>query len=191
MTPLVREWRLVACLLLLSTLLVTARSIAIGWEIDATATVTRVVDGDTFIVASLGRVRLADIDTPEVGQSGAREAMEYLTLLVHRKLVLLDIDDTRGKDRYGRVVAVVYLRHNVTHLLNVNEALLSAGLANLADFPNEFDPATWTLYVEASAAVGPAAKTSAAMWMAGIAVMGTVTLGVVILSQRFRGGSRP
>lgn len=42
---------------------------------------------------------------------------------------------------------MVYVRHNATHLLSVNEALLQAGLVVVWDFPNEFDSYTWPLYV--------------------------------------------
>lgn len=34
-----------------------------------------------------------------------------------------------------------------TTLLNVNQALLKAGHADVVDFPNEFHPATWALRV--------------------------------------------
>jgi hypothetical protein len=57
------------------------------------------------------------------------------------------VDDVHGTDRYGRWVCVVYVRHNATHLLNVNEALLERGVAVLDDFPNQFNPGDWTLYV--------------------------------------------
>ena len=40
---------------------------ALAWDSDARTTVTRVIDGDTFDSSLIGRVRLADIDTPEVG----------------------------------------------------------------------------------------------------------------------------
>ncbi len=117
-----------------------------GWEIDATAFVTSVIDGDTFDSDSLGRVRLADIDTPESGEPGAWEAMIYLTSMIQRRSVYLDIDDLYRTDRYDRVVAVVYVRHNATHLLNVNKALWQTGLAKLVDFRNEFSPSMWRLY---------------------------------------------
>ncbi len=118
-----------------------------GWEVDATAFVIRVIDGDTLHAARLGVVRLADIDTPEVGEPGAREATNYLTSLVQGRQVYLDVDDLDRTDRYGRIVAIAYVRHNATHLLNVNQALLEAGLARLDDHRNEFDPRTWTRYV--------------------------------------------
>lgn len=122
---------------------------AAAWEIDATATVDRVIDGDTFDTVEEGRVRLADIDTPDVGEPGAKAATEFLTDLILGREVHLDIDDVYEIDRYGRLVAVTYVRHNATHLLNVNKALLEADLAVVWDFPNEFDPAEWTLYVYA------------------------------------------
>lgn len=137
----------VLCVLLLVTLGASDGAALAGWEIDTTATATRVIDGDTFDAVPVGRVRLADINAPEVGQPGAREATAYLTFLVHRKLVYLDIDDIHGSDRYGRVVAVVYVRHNATHLLNVNAALVDAGHARVWEFPKKFDPATWSLFV--------------------------------------------
>ncbi len=120
---------------------------ALAFENDATGNVYHVVDGDTIDVASFGRIRLADIDTPEVGQAGYQEAKDYTTSLVLNKQVYLDVDDLYGKDRYGRWVCVVYVRHNGTHLLNVNEALLEQGVAALDDFPNQFNPQDWTLYV--------------------------------------------
>lgn len=137
----------VLCVLLLSALGASDGAALAGWEIDATATATRVIDGDTFDAVPVGRVRLADVDAPEIGQLGSREATAHLILLVHRTLVYLDIDDAHGTDRYGRVVAVVYVRHNATHLLNVNAALVSAGHARMWDFPNEFDPTLWNAYI--------------------------------------------
>ncbi len=40
-----------------------------SWEIDETGTVYNIVDGDTVDVTSVGRIRLADIDCPESGES--------------------------------------------------------------------------------------------------------------------------
>ncbi len=39
-----------------------------AWEIDSTGTAYYIVDGDTLDVTSVGRIRLADIDTPESGE---------------------------------------------------------------------------------------------------------------------------
>jgi hypothetical protein len=62
--------------------------------------------------------------------------------------VYLDTDQKSGRDPYGRLVAVAYVRFNSTHYLNVNKALLVQGVALEDDFTNnEFSPSTWTLYV--------------------------------------------
>ena len=112
--------------------------------------VTRVIDGDTFDSSPLGRVRLADIDAPEPGEPGSEEAADLLVSLVLAKEVFLDIDDVYGTDIYGRFVCVVYVRHNATHLLNVNKALLDTGVVIVSHYNNEFTPYSWTLYVQSS-----------------------------------------
>lgn len=123
-----------------------ARTVA-GWEIDSTATVTRVIDGDTFDSDPAGRIRLADIDAAESDEPGYAEARDYLSGLIEDRLVYLDVDDVYVTDPYNRIVAVVYVRHNATHLLNVNRALLDGGFAIVSDYANEFDPASWSPYV--------------------------------------------
>lgn len=45
-------------------------------------------------------------------------------------------------DNYGKLVCVVYVEYNSTHLVNVNNAMLDEGLAVLDDYPNEFDSYT-------------------------------------------------
>ncbi len=183
-------------LLLLGLLVVTLVNVSgtsdYGWEIDEVATVTRVVDGDTFDAAPVGRIRLADINTPEVGRLGAREATDHLSSLIRNRRVYLDVDDLYGSDVYGRVVAVVYVRHNATHLLNVNEALLEAGLARVADFPNEFDPRTWTLYTGYPTSGGPLAEATEASPMAVMAVI-AVAMAIIslVLLRRRRTGHPP
>ena len=107
-------------------------------EIDKTAVVSRVIDGDTFDTASGDRVRLADVDAPEKGESGYYDARDFLISLVYNKRVYLDIDDIYGTDKYGRVVCVVYVEYNSTHFKNVNKALLVGGYAVIKNFHNEF-----------------------------------------------------
>jgi endonuclease YncB( thermonuclease family) len=115
-------------------------------EINATCTVTYVIDGDTFDCESVGRVRLDDINAPELDQTGGQEAKNALRELVLYKRVYLDIDDLEPRDKYGRVVAVVYVRFNETHLLNVNKWLVEKGYAEIWDFNNESNPSKWRLY---------------------------------------------
>lgn len=122
----------------------------LGVEADLVAYVYHVVDGDTFDCFPCGRVRLADVNTPEVGEGGYGEAREALTRLVLNKRVYLDVDDLYVMDRYNRLVAVAYVEYNSTHLLNVNRWLLVNGFAKIADYPNEFNPRDWGLYVKTS-----------------------------------------
>ncbi len=114
-------------------------------EIDAEGYVTNVVDGDTLDVSNFGRIRLADIDAPESYENGYDEAKNYLRDLVDNKLVYIDKDPEQVS--YGRFVCVIYMQWNSTHLLNVNKAILTEGVAEIWDYPNEFNPSTWTLYV--------------------------------------------
>lgn len=68
-------------------------------------TVTRVIDGDTFETSSRKRpVRLANVDTPEVGTTGAAEAKAALARLILGKEVSID---TKARDSYNRAVAKV------------------------------------------------------------------------------------
>ena len=73
-------------------------------------TATRIIDGDTFELASGDIVRLICIDTPEEGKEGYEEATDFLFSLVYHKEVRLekDIDD---KDKYGRLLRYVYVRN--------------------------------------------------------------------------------
>lgn len=133
---------------------------------EALASVARVVDGDTIVVEILEaykerygnlagareRVRLADVDAPELGTPEGEASRAFLRdILPPSRSVLLDIDDLRVRDRHGRIVAVVLIPHNETHLLNLNLLLALSGRADIVDHPNEFDPRGWGLYVEASA----------------------------------------
>jgi micrococcal nuclease len=118
-----------------------------GVEIDVTAVVKRVVDGDTFDAFPVGRVRLADIDAPELGTAEGDASRIALERLILGKTVYLDVDDLYVVDRYNRVVAIAYIRYNDTHLLNVNKWLVDNGYARVVDYPNEFKPSAWTLYI--------------------------------------------
>jgi len=118
--------------------------------------VTRVVDGDTFYVAGLPeRVRLADVNAPELSTAEGQRAKAALEALLLGRRVCLDIDDLYKTDRYGRYVAVAYLDYNETHWLNVNQWLVERGYAEYRDYPNEFRP-PWPLYVPKSATRTPA-----------------------------------
>ena len=67
------------------------------------AKVAKVLDGDTFETASGKRVRLANVNAPEVGKPGADEATAKLRELIDEKNVRINPVGTS----YGRVVADV------------------------------------------------------------------------------------
>jgi endonuclease YncB( thermonuclease family) len=131
------------------------------YGIEVYGAVVKIVDGDTIDVrifsvykdrySSLNgtviRVRLADINAPELGTPEGEEAKRVLASILSGKYVYLDIDDLYIYDRYGRIVAIVYLPINTTHLLNINLWLVQKGYARAIDYPNEFNPSTWKLYI--------------------------------------------
>ncbi|MBD3215498.1 MAG: hypothetical protein GF311_23005, partial [Candidatus Lokiarchaeota archaeon] len=119
-----------------------------AWEIDDDGYVNYIVDGDTFDVTSVGRIRLADINCPELGDPGADEATQFLTSLIYNKDVFIDIDDIYGTGPYGRIIAVVYVYYDDNYFQNINQALLDAGHAVITDYDNEFNPYTWDILVE-------------------------------------------
>ena len=137
-----------------------------GIEVDATCSVVRVIDGDTFVCVltevsdgfeSLQpglevRVRLADINTPELRpepEPGALEATSMLASLLRNGTVYLDIDDFHVYDKYGRVIAVVLAPYNSSHLVNVNKLLISEGLADVWEHDNQWNIMETPLYVPA------------------------------------------
>lgn len=73
-------------------------------------TVERVVDGDTIVFnvgdAKNERVRLADIDTPELDQPWGEEAKAALKVWAENRKAEIRIVDT---DRYGRLVATLWI----------------------------------------------------------------------------------
>ncbi len=97
-------------------------------------TVTRVIDGDTFHCipekppssAKVHKdntisVRMRGIDAPEKRQAFGEEARLSLKELIGGKIVKLDVKDI---DRYGRVVAYVWLGN-----ININLEQVKRGMA--------------------------------------------------------------
>lgn len=79
-------------------------------------TVTRVIDGDTFLTKSRKHpVRLANVDAPEKGRKGGRKATQKLRNLIQGKKVEVR---TVALDTYGRSVANVKRGH-----ISVNKAM--------------------------------------------------------------------
>lgn len=105
-----------------------------------TATVTRVVDGDTLDLAFADgrseRLRLIGVDTPEtvhptIGEEpGGREASDFTKTALAGKTVLVEFD-VEERDRYGRLLGYVY----TTDGAMFNAVLVDRGLAEVATFP--------------------------------------------------------
>jgi endonuclease YncB( thermonuclease family) len=112
-----------ACLLALAAGSADARPAATG-------TVAQVVDGDTIRLAGGQRVRLVQIDAPELGQGEchAHEARTTLSrLLPAGTRVRLETDPRLDAvDRYGRTLAYVFKGRE-----NVNHALVLRGAASV------------------------------------------------------------
>jgi endonuclease YncB( thermonuclease family) len=99
-----------------------------------------VVDGDTIDVDGVGRIRFVGVNTPERGQPGYQVAKDFVKSQCLGKTVGLDIDDAKHYDKYGRVLAVVYVGNT-----NLNAELLKRGYAEVMYIPpSEFNPYTWT-----------------------------------------------
>ncbi len=108
--------------------------VAQSFALTIDCTVTRVLDGDTFhclpekpvIGAKIHKdgtisVRLRGIDAPEKRQAYGVDAQQSLKSMIGGKTVKLDVKDI---DKYGRVVAYVWLGK-----LNVNLEQVKRGMA--------------------------------------------------------------
>lgn len=127
--------------------------------------ITKVVDGDTVVIAVGGRrehVRLIGIDTPETKDPrtpvecfGAEASARTAELLPPGTEVRL-VSDVEQRDRYDRLLAYVY---RVSDELFVNLALATEGFADqLTIAPNVAHNA------EFRAAVGEARREQRGLW---------------------------
>ncbi len=106
-------------------------------------TVLRLVDGDTIHVELGGRVekvRYIGINTPELHhprrgeEPGGREAREANRRLVEGRAVRLE-PDVQQRDRYGRLLAYVWVRREDGGEVMVNAELLRLGYAQVMTIP--------------------------------------------------------
>ena len=90
--------------------------------------IKRVVDGDTVHVFSKGevlKVRLVEIDTPEMDQPHGQEAKEYLENLLKDGYINLDIS---GTDIYKRKLGRIYWKEK-----DINRLMVKSGHAWVYD----------------------------------------------------------
>ncbi len=93
----------------------------------SSATVERIIDGDTLVLRGGARVRLLQIDAPESGEEcyAAASTRELARLAPAGAGVVLEADPQLDRvDRYGRL-----LRYIHTGRLNVNVELVRRGAA--------------------------------------------------------------
>jgi micrococcal nuclease len=105
------------------------------------ATVARVIDGDTIVVSLGGRderVRLIGIDTPETVspvkpvQCYGKQASNHTKALLPPGTAVRLVRDVEARDVYGRLLAYVYRRSDG---LFVNLELATDGFASLLTYP--------------------------------------------------------
>jgi len=117
--------------------------IACGGEMVAHATVSRVIDGRTFVLGDGREVRLAAIEVPplprprqsgsapDASGPGGAASKDALDALVGGDEVVLRQADA-GVDRYGRMVAYAYAIRDGEELFAQGE-LIASGFARVAD----------------------------------------------------------
>jgi endonuclease YncB( thermonuclease family) len=151
------KWQLIIILLYIFLILIT--STALAAQDEAHGIVTNVVDGDTFdvtiekadprITYSVERIRLSDVDSPEMNTAQGPAARDFTFAVLMNKRVYLDIDDKsgNGRDTYGRLICVAYLTGFYGQPLAMpcfNRLLVDSGHATLDNYTNnEFDPQDW------------------------------------------------
>ena len=129
--------------LLLLALLVCGCTTHHAAATDGTATVARVIDGDTIVVRIAGseeHVRLLGIDTPETHKQDTPvecfgpEASDRMNALLPAGTTVRLVRDVEARDRYGRLLAYVYRDRDG---LFVDLAMVTDGYAGpLAIGPN-------------------------------------------------------
>ena len=84
----------------------------------------RVIDGDTIRAEAKGKeikIRLVEIDAPEMNQPFGAQSKNFLNRLLYEKDVTLI---AQGEDRYGRVLGNLF-----SNELNVNMLMVKFGFA--------------------------------------------------------------
>lgn len=89
------------------------------------ATVNRIIDGDTFEIRSGEKVRLLGINAPEITDIYGKEAKQYLTEIISGKSIELKTDNiSNDKDRYNRL-----LRYAIIEGIDINKKMITDGFA--------------------------------------------------------------
>ena len=92
------------------------------------ATVTKIIDGDTFVLSNGGTVRLLGLDTPETGEPFAQKAKIFAEIVLNGKQVRIETEK-QAEDKYGRLLAYIFVNGKL-----YNELVLQKGLAGIYFF---------------------------------------------------------
>ena len=120
------EWKRAA--VFLAVVLVVSNGYWV-WRMREQMKVTRVIDGDTFVIKTGERVRLIGLDAPEMGMCGSEEATKQLSDSVLNKIIKIDRET---RDSWGRRLGMVYAGE-----INVNLELVKSGWARYDNFSDE------------------------------------------------------
>jgi micrococcal nuclease len=122
-------------LLLLLFALVSQRQISLLPKGSKSALkVVKVVDGDTVVLSDGRTLRYIGVDTPERGQPFYEAAKNFNRKLVLGRVVELEFDIERY-DRYGRLLAYVFVRDAKGKRIFVNAELIRNGFAKVYTKP--------------------------------------------------------
>jgi len=108
----------------LNILLLTLQSSLVFSEFKFQQTVVKVVDGDTIHLQNKRgnyKLRLTEIDAPEINQPYGLDSKEYLIKLLKDEKVDVNI---LGEDRYGRYLGRLYLNGQ-----DINKLMIIDGMA--------------------------------------------------------------
>ncbi|UCE26377.1 MAG: thermonuclease family protein [Candidatus Coatesbacteria bacterium] len=124
------RWLLVAVFLFAALGLISSRlDLNRLWGADY-----EVLDGDTIWMKDRGKIRYIGIDTAEYGELYYDEATGYNEALLARGDIVLEFD-VETRDKYGRLLAYVFIEEDEGKRVFVNEEMVRAGLATTLDIP--------------------------------------------------------
>ncbi|AJC86073.1 thermonuclease family protein [Campylobacter sp. RM16704] len=88
------------------------------------AKIINILDGDTIeaqFYEKKHKIRLFGIDAPENDQAYGKTSMQFLSTIILNKEVILNI---KGEDKYGRILAILYLKDR-----DINQVMVKNGFA--------------------------------------------------------------
>ncbi len=134
---------IIVYLLLTTTLLGQNPNFSYPYNFSKKVFVSRVIDGDTFVLSDSQRVRMLGVDCPEIArqnkpaESFSKEASEKTKSLIEYKILKLTFDG-KAFDIFGRLLAYVWLTNlQGKDSVFVQTELLKNGLARISYYTKE------------------------------------------------------